>query len=118
VVIPAQPPKLVGKLGLIIATDDSRDRMGLAAQVGRIVAASPIAFNYDAWPAGTTPPGVGDIVWFARYSGGEVEGLDGRTYRVIKDKDITAVITRANAPKDSIAQQRAAALAAGDQQAA
>lgn len=90
-IIPANPPK---KVGAIFIPDESRDRMGMAAQVGRIVAASPLAFSYDAWPEGSRKPQVGDVVWFARYAGGLFEGADGKEYRIIKDKDIGAVISR------------------------
>ncbi len=78
--------------GNIILADETKDRQSGAMQVGRLVAASPIAFNYDQWPTGSLPPHSGEIVWFARYAGGEFVGADGRTYRIVKDKDIGAVI--------------------------
>ena len=63
-------------------------------QVGRIIAMSPLAFNYDQWTENETlRPKVGDIVWFARYAGALIEeAFDGQMYRIIKDKDIAAVI--------------------------
>lgn len=79
------------KIGSIYIPETERDRLGLAMQVGRIIAQSPIAFNYDKYPGGTAPQ-VGDIVWFARYAGGLFDGLDGREYRIVKDKDIGAII--------------------------
>lgn len=86
---PAEMPK---KIGSIIIADETRDQLAMAKQVGRIVAISPVAFNYERWPDGVTPPKLGDIVWFARYAGGLVDGVDGREYRIVKDKDIGAVI--------------------------
>lgn len=92
IVAPAEAPKTVGKAGLIIAPDDTRENADLAIQIGRLVAASPVAFNYERWPKGTNPPQVGQVVWYARYAGTQYEGPDGRTYRMIKDKDIGAVV--------------------------
>ena len=92
ILAPAKAPDKLGAKGLILASDVTKDAMGLAAQVGRIIAASPLAFNYETWPADQPPPKIGDLVWFARYAGGLVEGIDGEEYRMIKDKDIGAVI--------------------------
>lgn len=93
IIAPAVMPE---KIGNIHIADETRETLGLARQVGRIVMQSEIAFNYDAWPVnGSGPPRVGDIVWFARYAGGIVQGRDGKDYRIIKDKDVAAIITRA-----------------------
>jgi len=94
VIAPAKAPEKIGKQGLIIAPDEFKENQGLAMQVGRIVRMSPLAFSYekdDLWPEGTKPK-LGDIVWFARYAGKDFEGMDGETYRILKDKDIGAVI--------------------------
>lgn len=98
------PAKMPEKLGSIILATTTQDQMSMAAQVGRIIACSPVAFNYERWPEGTKPPKIGDIVWFARYAGGLFEGLDGKEYRILKDKDIGAVIT---APDASVTQEAA-----------
>lgn len=87
------PAVMPDKIGLILLADDTKETRGLAMQVGRIVSASPIAFNYERWPEGSTPPKAGDIVWFARYAGGMFTGMDEREYRIVKDKDIGAIIT-------------------------
>ncbi len=89
IITPSMPERTTG--GIILA-DETKDQRELAMQVGRIVRASPVAFNYEAWPDGHLPPQVGQLVWFARYAGGEFEGLDGRRYRIIKDKDVGAII--------------------------
>ncbi|WP_165842920.1 co-chaperone GroES [Phenylobacterium deserti] len=64
----------------------------LAQTRGRIVAASPLAFNYDNWPETARKPQVGDVVWYGRYAGTLIEGRDGKTYRLCKDKDVGAVV--------------------------
>lgn len=97
IVAPAAAAKTLGKLSLLIAPDETRDSAAMAMQVGRIVSVSPIAFNYDNWERGE-PPQAGDMVWFARYAGALFTGRDDKEYRIIKDKDISAVIEE---PKDS-----------------
>lgn len=92
IVIPARPPERVGRQSLILVADETKERMGLAAQIGRIVAASPLAFTYEVWPEGSRIPQIGDVVWFARYAGGEFDGFDDRTYRILKDRDIGGII--------------------------
>lgn len=94
------PAEQKERIGSILLADESREKLAIAKQVGRIVAASPLAFTYDAWPEGSRPPLLGDVVWFGRYAGKEYEGPDGRTYRIIKDKDIGAIIDRASAVLD------------------
>lgn len=94
VIIPARPPEKAGKQSLILLADETRERMGLAGQIGRIVAISPVAFDYAVWPEGSVKPQIGDVIWFARYAGGEFEGFDGKTYRIMKDKDCAAVVPK------------------------
>lgn len=94
VVAPAVMPEKIGSLHV---PDEYRDNQALAMQVGRIVSMSPLAFGYakpEEW-APATKPVVGQIAWFARYAGKEFEGIDGKTYRILKDKDIGAVIEEA-----------------------
>ena len=79
-----------------LADDDARqgaiDRA--IERYGRVIEASPTAFNYDdfhkQFPELTPKPG--DLVWIARYAGGEMVGKDGRRYRIVKDKDVGGVI--------------------------
>ncbi|MDE2106634.1 MAG: hypothetical protein KGL39_55980 [Patescibacteria group bacterium] len=94
IIAPAREPETVGKNNLIIAPDITREQLGLARQVGRLVRASPLAFNFDEWPRGARRPLAGDIVWYARYAGGVFTGADGREYRILKDRDIGAIIQR------------------------
>lgn len=92
------PGKLREKIGSIFLPDQEKERMEMALQVGRIIAVSPIAFNYDTWPSEDAKPKVGQLVWFARFAGGLFEGPDGREYRIVKDKDIGAIILEQPAP--------------------
>ncbi len=87
------PARASEKYGSIHKPDEYRESEEMAMQVGRIVALSPLAFNYeDKWPEGAKPK-VGDIVWFARYAGALIEAaFDGNSYRMVKDKDIAAII--------------------------
>lgn len=95
ILAPPKPPKTAGKNNLIILPDDVKDQLSLASEVGRLVAISPLAFNFDVWPDDARKPQVGDIILHARYGGKLFTGLDGREYRIFKDKDIGGVIERA-----------------------
>ena len=79
--------------GGIILLDKTAETEALASQKGRLVALSPHAFSYAEWPEGARKPEVGDAVLFAKYAGGLIDGSDKREYRVLKDKDIIAVLT-------------------------
>lgn len=85
----AEMPKQIGSIHI---PDEVQENLGLAMQVARIVSASPVAFDYANWPEGAEKPKPGDIVWIGRYAGGEFEGRDGKRYRIIKDRDVGAVI--------------------------
>jgi co-chaperonin GroES (HSP10) len=89
------PAKMPDKIGSLHIPDEFKDNQALAMQVGRIVSMSPLAFDYAKWPDDASKPSVGQIAWFARYAGKEFEGIDGKTYRILKDKDIGAVIEEA-----------------------
>ena len=92
VVVAATMPERVGSIFL---PDEAQERMGDAIQVGRLLVVSPLAYNYDTWPEGTNPPSPGDVVWFAKFAGATFTGRDGKEYRLIKDKDVGAVVERA-----------------------
>lgn len=79
------------KIGSIILTNDKVERNRLEETVGTLVAASPFAFNYEDWPTDARKPQEGDRVFFARYAG-ILQDCDGRWVRIIKDKDIVAVV--------------------------
>lgn len=78
--------------GGVILLDAAKERDKLGAQEGTLVAVSPHAFTYAEWPDDVEPPSVGNRILFARFSG-LVREQDGKTYRILKDKDVAAVIS-------------------------
>jgi hypothetical protein len=54
------------------------------------VALSPLAFSYE--DAEWEKPKPGDKVMFAKFAGAAVKGKDGLDYRIINDKDVSAVL--------------------------
>jgi co-chaperonin GroES (HSP10) len=78
----------------LIKPDVTKESEDLAQMRGRLVAVSPLAFNYDTWPEEHIErrPKAGDAVLFAKYAGVLHKGDDGREYRLCKDKDVAAVI--------------------------
>ena len=77
--------------GGLYIPQDTQDREQHAEQRGIFVAASPLAFKFDEE---MVAPEVGDTVVFVRYSGVLTEGEDGKKYRVLKDKDVMAVVKK------------------------
>lgn len=84
--------------GGIILPATKTDRDELATDEGTLIAVSPHAFTYAEWPEGTRQPQVGDRVLFAQYAG-RIWKRGDATYRILKDKDIVAVIE----PKPALA---------------
>lgn len=78
------------KGGLYIA-DETREKHKHGQMFGTLVALSPMAFAFDDWPDGVEKPKEGDRVMFAKHAGTFAD-LDGHEYRVIKDRDIVAVL--------------------------
>lgn len=71
------------------------ERHTLASETGILVAMGDQAFVWNAdrsrkWDG--ERPQVGQRVYFTRYAGQLVHGKDGRTYRVMEDKCIGAVM--------------------------
>lgn len=85
-----------GKEFKLYKPDDTTEREQFAQQDGVIVAVSGLAFTYATraeWDAGgCSPPKAGDRVSFAKYAGATRLGKDSKTYRVVNDKDIIAVL--------------------------
>lgn len=68
-----------------------------ATTTGRIVAVSPLAFNYaspEEWEAsGGAPPKAGQRIIYAKYAGLRVKSKrDGNDYVVLNDKDVCMTI--------------------------
>lgn len=87
-VLPEEIPEKT-KGGLYIP-DAVKDADKAAGQRGRLVAVSPVAFDYAEFPEGEKPK-VGDIVITAKYAGSKVKGRDDRDYVILKDRDVMAV---------------------------
>lgn len=73
--------------GGLFLPDDHRDRMQWREQRARVVSVSPSAFTFEANAPRVEP---GDEVVIAKNAGGEVTGLDGEPYHIVKDTDIIA----------------------------
>lgn len=84
------PNPVSDKVGSIIIPDEHKDRLQYSITEGTIVAMSPLAFTYEVWPEDVLLPKVGDSVVYPKYAGSDVEGADGKTYRVIADKEVLA----------------------------
>ena len=80
--------------GGIILTDDMQEREKFDETRGTLIAMSPKAFDESIWPEGVEKPEVGSEVVWSRYAGMFTEGTDGEEYRIIKDKDIVAIVEK------------------------
>lgn len=78
--------------GGLMKPEELIEREKHAQTRGVIVAVSQLAFNADVWPEGIDKPAPGTKVAFARHAGTFIDGSDGKEYRVVKDKDIVAVL--------------------------
>ena len=78
--------------GGIILTDEFKDREGFRTVNGRLVAVSPLAFSYETWPEGARIPRAGDRCIVSRHAGLMVKGKDGVDYRLLKDKEVLALL--------------------------
>lgn len=76
------------KGGILLAAT-TLEKEQAAAVEGTVISVSPLAFNYDENAPKAQP---GDFVVIAKYSGVTLKGRDGRDYRLVKDKDILAVV--------------------------
>ena len=83
--------------GGIILAPVTTDRDKFAVQTGTIIDLSPHAFSYADWPDGARKPEVGDRVLFGRYKGSTF-GKGDDEVRIVKDKDIDAIIDEEAAP--------------------
>lgn len=84
-----------GKLGLIQLVDQKVSDMEFAAQTGTIVACGNGAFEWSAdrmRPWTGRKPRSGERIYFRRYAGEYLHGEDDRPYRIMTDKEITAII--------------------------
>lgn len=89
IVVRMDPVEEKTSSGLIIP-QSKVDRDELSADEGTIVATSPHAFSYADW-GDVSPPKVGDRILMAQFDG-RIWKRGDRTYRLIKDKSVIAVI--------------------------
>ncbi len=88
-----EPVSIGNMIGNVHIPDEHVDRAQFAQQTGILVALAPLAFTYDKWEGiEDMKPKVGDKVLFAKFAGFEHKGKDGKKYRVVNDKDVSAVL--------------------------
>lgn len=77
--------KSAGGIVLAVATTE-KEKM---AQVrGKLIAVGGNAFEDWSDPK----PKIGDSVYFAKYAGYVIKGIDAKEYRLANDKDVSAVV--------------------------
>jgi chaperonin GroES len=88
-----RPEKVADKTaGGLHIPDTIRDRDQYGEHKGTILAVSPMAFSFEEWPQDMPKPQPGQRIVFIKYAGTLVKGGDGEDYRVMKDKDVLAVM--------------------------
>jgi chaperonin GroES len=75
--------------GGLILSDETVEKNQFARMEGVMVAASGMAFTNPDWP---DAPKIGDRVVFSRYNADPLKGSDGKTYWIMNDKSIMAVM--------------------------
>ena len=65
------------------------EKDSIAKDLGTLVKASPLAFDYSKWPEGEGPPQPGDRVLIAMYDG-KLYNIGDQQFRVVKDKSVVA----------------------------
>ena len=76
--------------GGIYMPETAQDKEKFAVIKGQLIATGSIAFTDPHW--GEATPKIGDMVMYDRYAGGLVKGDDGDEYRLINDKEISAIL--------------------------
>lgn len=87
--------------GGILMPDSKQARDQSLQTRGTLIDVSPIAFNYEEW--GDAPqPQIGDKVMIAKGAGLYITDQDdGHFYRLLKDKDVCAIIRGKRADLDA-----------------
>lgn len=89
--------KAPDRIGSIHLASETQDRKQGLQTRGRLIAASPLAFTYDEWRdvSDDQRPKVGDQVIIAKGAGVFIDDVgDGEFYRLIKDKDVCAIVRK------------------------
>jgi len=87
-ILPRQIAKKTAS-GIIMATDNLREREQMANTTGVVVAMGPTCYIEDGFEPWCK---VGDKVAFAKFAGLVYTGRDGADYRMVNDGDVTAVL--------------------------
>lgn len=82
--------------GGIILPDERRDREQAVAMRATIIECSPLAFGYETWPEGAEKPKAGHRVAITKLAGVTLKGKDEADYKLIKDKDVIAILEPAD----------------------
>lgn len=99
-VLPDKAKNTMGERGLIHKTDRQQSDEQLAAETGVIIAIGDGAFNWSRDRMREyqgRKPAVGDRIFYQRYAGQIVIGVDNLEYRCMSDKEI-ALVQSADAP--------------------
>lgn len=88
------PDVIQDKVGSIQLLESEVERQTLAVCTGWLVAVGGAAFTdwphtNKTWPGHLPKPG--DRIYFGKYAGIQVDGDDGRKYRLIQDSDCCGV---------------------------
>jgi len=75
--------------GGLFLPDSVKDKNNVVEQIGRLVALSPVAFDFAEFPQNAIPE-VGDEVMIAKLAGVQFDGRDGQKFRAVQDRDIIA----------------------------
>ena len=87
------PSEVGDKIGNVYIPQEHQERAQFAQMEGTLVALAPLAFTYADWNGcEDKKPKIGDKVLFAKFAGFEHKGKDGKKYRVVNDKDVSAVL--------------------------
>ena len=111
--------------GLIVVTDDQKDKYNQAQATGTVIAMGGDVFAHGTESVfrlvegemklvekrvdgyANTRVKVGDRIMFAKFGGREWLGMDGEKYRVINDEDVTAFIHQDYNASRNIEKRRA-----------
>jgi co-chaperonin GroES (HSP10) len=78
--------------GIIEIPQDVKDRSQNAQTTGTVIALGSTAYAQREFGNGVAWCAPGDRVMFARYGGIQVKGKDKKTYRILTDEDIFALV--------------------------
>jgi co-chaperonin GroES (HSP10) len=82
------------KQGLIVIPESVKERSAQAQTYGFVVAHGESAFLFELKEYGVkTDIHVGSRVMFAKYGGIMVKGEDGKSYRLLRDGDLTCTVS-------------------------